>query len=77
MMAAFSENDPDAADKFRSMFGPGQIDQQIRQAIHFCWMTLPADKRNVDEVERQMRRILDRALKDLRDESAAFGIGEG
>jgi hypothetical protein len=77
MMESFSPDDPGAADKFRNMFGPGQIDQQIRQAIHFCWMTLPANKRNVDEVERQMRRILDRALKDLRDDSQAFGMGEG
>ncbi len=75
MMAAFSHNDPEAADNFRSMFGPGQIDQQIRQAIHCCWMLLPADKRNADEVERQIRRIVDRALKDLREDSQAFGLG--
>ena len=77
MMAAFSHDDPEAADKFRSMFGPNQVDEQIRQAIHVCWMLLPADKRNPDEVERQMRRIVDRALKDFRDDSEAFGIGRG
>jgi len=77
MMAAFSNDDPEAADKLRGMFGPGQIDQEIRQAIHFCWMLLPADKRNADEVERQIRRIVDRALKDLREDSQAFGIGGG
>ena len=54
-------------------FGPGQVDQAVRQAIHFCWMTLPKDRRNVDEVERQIRRILDRALRDFREDSEAFG----
>ena len=32
-MALFDVNDDDAMDKMREMFGPTQIDQQIRQAI--------------------------------------------
>mgnify|MGYP000980220232 CR=1 FL=1 len=77
MIESFSQDDPNATDKMRSMFGPAQIDQQIRQAIHFCWILLPESNRNADEVERQMRRILDRALKDLREDAQAFGIGGG
>jgi hypothetical protein len=77
MMESFSQDDPAAADRFRKMFGPAQIDQEIRQAIHFCWMLLPEDQRSADEVERQIRRIVDRALKDFRDDSQAFGIGRG
>ena len=30
-------------------------------------MVLPKEKRNVDEVERQIRRVVDRALRDLRE----------
>ena len=75
-MALFKNDDPDANDKFRRMFSPEQIDQQIRQAIQFCWMMLPDDKKTVDEVERQIRRLVDRALKDLREELDSFGLGK-
>ena len=71
-MAVFDPNDDDAMDKMRDMFGPAQIDQQVRQAIHFCWMSLPKEKRNVDELERQIRRLVDRALKDVRDDFDEF-----
>ena len=71
-MAVFDPNDDDAMDKMRDMFGPAQIDQQVRQAIHFCWMSLPKDKRNVDELERQIRRLVDRALKDVREDFDEF-----
>jgi len=62
-----------AADRMADVFGPGQIDQTIRQAIHFCWMMLPKDRRTVDELENQIRRIVDRALRDYREDSEAFG----
>ncbi len=73
-MALFSSDDPDAGDKLRKMFGPEQIDQHIRQAIQFCWMALPDDKRTVGELEKQVRRIVDRALKDMHDDREAFGL---
>ena len=57
-------------------FGPIHVDQLIRQAIQVCWMALPEDKRNVQEVERQIRRIVDRALEDLREDHEAFGRGD-
>ncbi|MBI2901809.1 MAG: hypothetical protein HYY17_16610 [Planctomycetes bacterium] len=74
-MAMFRSDDPEGAEKMRAMFGPCQVDEQIRQAIHFCWMALPPEKQNVDEVERQVRRIVERALEDLREDAGAFGIG--
>ncbi len=72
----FDPNDRDAARNLKAMFGPGQVDQQIRQAIHMCWMMLPEDKKTVDELELQIRRILDRAIGDLRSDASAFGIGD-
>ena len=71
--ASFSAADEDAAEKMSELFGPGQVDQTIRQAIHFCWMALPNDRKNVDELEKQVRRIVDRALKDFREDSKQFG----
>lgn len=56
----------------RDCFGPSQIDHQIRQAIRFCWMGLPKERRNVDELERQILRLVDRALRDLREDFDEF-----
>jgi hypothetical protein len=78
MMAAFISNvkvsgegggDP---EKFRDFFGPAQIDQSIRMAVQFCWMQLPKSRRNHDELEKQIRRIVDRALRDFREDQQAF-----
>ena len=65
-------SDDGAFEDMREMFGPAQIDTQIRQAIHFCWMGLPKDKRNVDELVRQIRRLVDRALRDVREDFDEF-----
>ncbi len=75
-MAMFDAGDPDAARKVRAMFSPSQVDQSIRHAIEMCWMMLPEDGKSVDELEKQLRRIVDRALKDLREDAEAFGIRE-
>jgi hypothetical protein len=63
----------DAADRMAEMFGPAQIDHMIRQAVQFCWMGLPKERRSVDEVEAQVRRIVERALRDFREDRQAFG----
>jgi hypothetical protein len=75
-VAYFRKDDPEGHDKIRSMFGPGQVDQQVRQAIQMCWMMLPNENKTVDELEKQFRRIVDRAINDLRDDASAFGLPE-
>lgn len=70
---SFEAGDEKNLANMRDLFGPGQIDQLIRQAIQFCWMGLPKEKQNVDEMERQIRRIVDRALRDFRDDRVEFG----
>lgn len=74
---SFDSQDPEAMKRFREFFSPQQIDQLIRQAIQFCWMALPPEKQNVEEVEKQVRRIVDRALRDLREDADNFGLGSG
>ena len=72
---AYEQIDPgdeESIEKMRGFFGPTQIDHQIRQAIQFCWMGLPKEKKSVDEVERQIRRLVDRALRDLREDFDEF-----
>jgi hypothetical protein len=72
MFHKFGEGDAELPDKMRAMMGPGVVDDQIRQAIHFCWMMLPAERRNVAEVEKEIRSIVERALKALRDDEGRF-----
>ena len=76
-MAVFDSNDPAMNDKMREMMGPQAVEQQIGQAISFCWMILPADKKNVAAVEVEIRRIVERALKNLREDATSFGIPTG
>ncbi len=70
---ACSGGDAGDADQQRMWMAP-HVDQSLRQAVQFCWMALPKEKRNLEEVERQLRRLLDRALRDLREDAAEFGI---
>ena len=63
----------DDAERMAEIFGPGQIDQSIRHAIQFCWMSLPRERRTAEELENQFRRLVERALKDFRDDLVAFG----
>ncbi len=74
-MAYSNANDRNAAKKMRKMFGPGPVDQTIRQAIHLCWIMLPENRKTIKELEKQMRRIFDRALEDLREDTEKFGFG--
>lgn len=77
-MTVYSVNEcggnADDSGQMRSLFGPGQVDQGVRHAMQMCWMMLPEGKKTVDELEAQMRRIVDRAIRDLRDDAAAFGL---
>ncbi len=74
MMHTSNNESAEAAnpDNVANFFGPGQVDQTVRQAIEFCWMALPKERKTVDGVEREIRRIVERALKDFREDSEAF-----
>jgi len=73
----FNPGDEEQFDRMREFFSPAQVDQMVRHALQICWMMLPRDKRSVDEVERQFRRIADRAIEDLREDGEAFGSAGG
>ena len=67
-----SEGDPKNA--MREMFGPGGVDQLIRQAVSTCWMMLPEEKKNPEAVATEIRRIVERALTNLNEDATAFGF---
>jgi hypothetical protein len=67
-------NPEEAAKAYHDMMGPQAVDQAVRQAITFCWMVLPQGRKSVEAVEAEIRRIVERALKDLREDAQAFGL---
>ena len=71
-MAGVIHGDPSGDERFRSLFGPGQVDQAIRQALQMCWMMLPKEQQTPDQVEAHFRRLIDRALEDLREDWTTF-----
>jgi len=64
----------DQRKAMRAMFGPQQVDQEIRQAISMCWMMMPDEKKNPDAVAAEIRRIVERALANLKEDAQAFGV---
>lgn len=66
-MMAHTPDEPDT-QKMAEALGPGAIDRQLREAIAFCWMALPPKRKTIDEVEKEMRRLLDRAFRDMRED---------
>lgn len=75
-MAEFSYGDDSGDNPMAPFMGPGQVDLQIRQALQMCWMMLPKDRRNIDEVERQIRRLVNRALQDFREDEGELRPAE-
>jgi len=72
-----STGDPNDHGAMRHMFGPQAVDQAVRGAISTCWMILPKEKKNPDAVAAEIRRVVERALKDLKEDAKAFGIEPG
>jgi hypothetical protein len=64
-----------ASQMMREMMVPQAVDQLIRQAISTCWMMLPDERKTAAAVEQEIRRLVDRAFRDLKEDMAAFGLG--
>lgn len=64
------------AAHLRDVMGPLMVDQAIRQALQQCWMALPEKERTPDRVEHEILRVVHRALRDMREDAAAFGFSQ-
>lgn len=60
----------------RTAMGPMLVDQTLRQAITHCWMMLPDDQKTPKNVEKEMTRLLTRALENLHEDAASFGFSD-
>lgn len=63
-------------ETIRAMMGPLAVQQAMGQAISMCWMMLPKEKKNPDAVAAEIRRIVERALANLREDAEAFRISD-
>lgn len=44
------------------------LDRAIRQAVHHCWTIMPSEKRTPAAVSAEIRRLLERAVRDLEND---------
>lgn len=70
-MAIISKGDAGDVPQFA---GPGYVDTQIREAIRFCWLMLPRERRTVRDLKEEVRRLVERALEDIEEDAAVFGL---
>jgi hypothetical protein len=67
------DSDSPDPDQVRRMLGPGHVDNSVRQAIQLCWMMLPPERKTLDALEQEFRRLLDRAFRDMREDEKNLG----
>jgi hypothetical protein len=72
MIEKFDPNDDEQLERMRHLLNPEMIDMSLRQAIRFAWMMLPQEKRTIEETEKQFRRMVDRAFRDMREDHEQF-----
>jgi len=51
-----------------------EIDQRLRRSVSEMWLLLPADRRTLDELNTQIRRLVDRALEDFAENRRQFPV---
>jgi glyoxylase I family protein len=73
-MAGYEANNHEEVRKMARSMGPGIVDQSIRQAVHFCWMMMPPERQNAEDVAKDMRRIFDRVLQNMSEDAAAYRL---
>jgi hypothetical protein len=72
-----SGEDPSGeAAGFMAMFqNPAQLDQTVRQAVQLCWTVIPKERQTIEELQKQFRRVVERALEDFAEDKTAFEPG--
>jgi hypothetical protein len=73
MIEGLSHEDANNPEVFRQMMGPAAADQSLRQAVQMCWMTLPPERRTLDALEKEVRFLIDRIFRDMREDAARVG----
>ena len=48
------------------------VDQRIRDAIQNLWLALPREEATITNLEEHFRRLVDRAIRDLKEDMNYF-----
>jgi hypothetical protein len=64
--------DPESLSKSLRAELPDAANDGIRKAIFFGWWLLPEDQRNEENLEREIRRLVDDAIRDFRENKDRF-----
>jgi hypothetical protein len=69
-------NDPESLSKVLRQTSPDLANDSIRKAIIFGWWLLPKDQRTEENLEREIRRLVDDAIRGFREDKDRFLRGE-
>ena len=67
-----SETGAADAKEMREFFGPTHADVSVRQAVQAVWLMLPKKKRDPAKVEKEFRRLVERAVRDFKQDFDTF-----
>lgn len=66
----------DMPDGMRRLMGPLTVDDMVRQAVKWCWITSPREVAQLEYVEEEIRRLTEQALRDFGENGEGFQMGE-
>ena len=76
MFAKLDPNDPESVHKFFQETQPDAAKDAIRKAMMFGWWLLPKDQRTEDMLEREIRRLVNDAIGEFRENKDRFLRGD-
>ena len=48
------------------------VDQGLRECLQVLWLALPGEQANVEELDRNFKRLADRAVRDFKEDLILF-----
>lgn len=76
MYTKLDPKDPESLSKVLRQTSPDVANDSIRKAIIFGWWLLPKDQRTEENLEREIRRLVDDAIREFREDKDRFLRGE-
>ena len=62
-------------DEMRRLMGPLTLDDMVRQAVKWCWITSHREVAQLEYVEEEIRRLTEQALRDFGEHGEGFQLG--
>jgi hypothetical protein len=72
MFTRLDSNDPESLHKFLQENGCNAAKDAIRPTMVLGWWLLPKDQRTEDILEREIRRLVDDAIREFREDRDRF-----